>query len=72
MKAVVEYLSLKKPSSINLVTLAKRKVNKWIPKETEEVDTFRYGFELDDEWVIGYGMDNDKGLCRNYPTIYEI
>ena len=26
MKAVVEYLSLKKPSSINLVTLEKRKV----------------------------------------------
>lgn len=72
MKAVVEYLNLKKPSSINLVTLAKRKINKWNPKEPEEVDTFRYGFDLDEEWVIGYGMDNDKGLCRNYPMIYEV
>ena len=23
-------------------------------------------------WYIGYGMDDDKGNCRNYPTIYEI
>tara|TARA_R110001592_G_scaffold297243_1_gene567714 strand:+ start:321 stop:845 length:525 start_codon:yes stop_codon:yes gene_type:complete len=72
MKAVVEYLNLKHPSNINLVTLAKRKNNKWIPKEPEEVNTFRYGFELDNEWVIGYGMDNDNGHCRNYKTIYKI
>ena len=27
---------------------------------------------IKDEWVVGYGMDDDKGHCRNYPTIYEI
>ena len=29
-------------------------------------------FEINDEWVIGYGLDNDNGHCRNYNMIYEI
>ncbi len=72
MKAVVDYLKVKKPSSLNIVTLIKRKENKWVPKEPKEINTFRYGFELNDEWVVGRGMDDDKGYCRNYTTIFEL
>jgi hypoxanthine-guanine phosphoribosyltransferase len=28
-----------------------------------------YGFEIDDEWVVGYGLD-DMGLNRNLENIY--
>jgi hypoxanthine-guanine phosphoribosyltransferase len=31
-----------------------------------------FGFEIDDEWVVGYGMDNDKGYMRNYPSIWSL
>ena len=30
-----------------------------------------YGFEIDDEWVVGYGLD-DNGLSRNLPHIYKL
>ena len=29
-----------------------------------------YGFEIDDEWAVGYGLD-DNGLRRNENNIYE-
>ena len=29
-----------------------------------------YGFEINDEWVVGYGLD-DNGLMRNNNNIYE-
>ena len=72
MKAVIEYLEVKKPSSINIVTLVKRKESKWDPLKSTIVESFKYGFEINDEWVVGSGMDNDKGHCRNYPTIFAL
>jgi len=74
MKAVAEYLEVKKPASINIVTLVKRKVNTWNPivPESTLISSFNYGFEIDDEWIIGYGCDDDKGYCRNYPAIYSL
>ena len=70
MKAVTEYLEVKKPASLNIVTLVKRKDSKWDPKK--KVESFQYGFEIDDEWIVGMGCDDDKGHCRNYPTIYSL
>lgn len=67
MKAVVDLLKVKKPASINVVTLLKRKST---PK-LSNIPQF-IGFEIDDEWVIGYGCDNDKGFCRNYPSIFAL
>ena len=75
MKAVTEYLEVKKPASVNIVTLIKRKESKWDPldpKSETTVESFQYAFEIDDEWIVGYGMDNDKGHCRNYPSIYSL
>jgi len=68
MKAVVDYLRVKKPKSLSIVTLLKR----------ESSLTFKLEYpcynilDIKDEWVVGYGMDDEKGLCRNYNTIYEV
>ena len=70
MKAVTEYLEVKKPASINIVTLVKRKDSKWKPEQLTK--NFQSAFEIEDEWIVGMGCDDDKGHCRNYPTIYSL
>ena len=74
MKAVAEYLEVKKPTSINITTLVKRKENTWDPLKLESspIGSFTYGFEIGDEWIIGYGCDDEKGYYRNYPSIYSL
>jgi hypoxanthine phosphoribosyltransferase len=68
MKAVVEYLRVKKPKSLNIVTLLRREIS-----PVFHLDCAYYNvIDIKDEWVVGYGMDDDNGHCRNYPTIYEI
>ena len=68
MKAVVSYLRVKKPKSLNIVTLLRRKSSPII-----HLDCAYYNvLDIKDEWVVGYGLDDDKGLCRNYNTIYEV
>ena len=68
MKAVVEYLRVKKPKSLNIVTLLRRESS-----PVFHLDCAYYNvIDIKDEWVVGYGMDDDKGLCRNYNTIYEV
>ena len=51
------------PAEVKIVTLLKRK------EDSPPVDHFC--FEIDKEWVIGYGLD-DNGLRRNYRNIYKI
>lgn len=68
MKAVVDYLKVKKPKSLNIVTLLKRESS-----PTLDIDCPCYNvLDIKDERVVGYGMDNDKGYGRNYDTIYEV
>ena len=38
----------------------------------EIADSFQSGFEIDDEWVVGRGMDNEKGYARNYQNIFVV
>ena len=33
---------------------------------------FFNAFTIGDEWLVGFGMDNDKGYCRNLPSIYSL
>ena len=66
MAAVIEYLEVKHPESITIVTLLKRKTS-----PTPPVPQF-HAFLIDKEWVVGYGMDDDKGHCRNYLQIYAL
>ena len=50
-------------ADVKVVTLLKRK------EDSPPVDHFC--FEIDKEWVIGYGLD-DNSLRRNYRNIYKI
>ena len=72
MAKVIEYLEIKWPKTINVVTLLKRK-NTPFKLDNYGVDgTETHGFEIDNEWVAGMGMDNDKGYMRNYPSVWSI
>ena len=66
MAAVIEYLEVKHPESITIVTLLKRKTSPIPPVQQY------HAFLIDKEWVVGYGMDDDKGHCRNYLQIYAL
>jgi|TARA_B110000902_G_scaffold184570_1_gene208945 hypoxanthine phosphoribosyltransferase len=66
MAAVIEYLEVKHPESITIVTLLKRKTSPIPPVQQH------HAFLIDKEWVVGYGMDDDKGHCRNYSQIYAL
>jgi hypoxanthine phosphoribosyltransferase len=70
MQAVMKYLRVKEPRSLNVVTLLKREQN--AVDANEFADNFIYGFEIKGEWVVGYGMDNEKGYCRNYAGIFAV
>ena len=73
MAALIEYLGIKWPKTLNIVTCLKRKETKFNIKNYPLVQGVQlHGFEIDDEWVVGYGMDNDKGHCRNYKSIFAL
>jgi len=72
INAVIDYLKVKEPSMISVVTLLKRHNSPPLLVPNSFVDNHYNVFELNEEWVIGYGLDNDNGHCRNYKTIYEI
>ena len=72
INAVIDYLKVKEPSMISVVTLLKRHSSPSLPVPNSFVDKHYNVIELDEEWVIGYGLDDDKGHCRNYRTIYEL
>jgi hypoxanthine phosphoribosyltransferase len=66
MDAVIDYLEVKKPASISIITLITRE-NSPIPKQKSY-----HAFTIKDEWVVGMGMDNDKGHMRNSPSIWAL
>ena len=66
MDAVIEYLQVKKPTSISIVTLITRETSP-IPKQKSY-----HAFTIKDEWIVGMGMDNDKGHMRNIPSIWAL
>ena len=62
MKALIQHLNLSEPRSITPITLFKR----WSSHNPDLI----YGFELQDEsWLVGYGLDDEKGLHRNLKHI---
>ena len=54
-------------SGVSVVTLIKRSIN-----EVDMPIGSIYGFEIQDEWVIGYGMDDEDGRKRTLPYILAI
>lgn len=65
MNDVVKYLQISKPKQIGAITLLTRDISP-LPDYP-----LRYGKIIRDEWVVGYGLDNN-GLERNLPYIYEL
>ena len=66
MKAVIEYLEVKKPSSISIVSLIVRDTS-----PTPEEKSY-HAFTIADEWVVGMGCDDEKGLNRNLNSIWAL
>jgi len=67
MAAVIEYLEVKHPASISIVALITRKTSPK-PKKIK----LHKAFTIDDEWLIGYGMDDSKGFNRNLSSIWAL
>jgi len=73
MKFLAKYFNLKGAKTINIVTLVKRAKNEFKPIESHSyVASFRYVFECEDEWLIGYGMDSTGGYKRNLKSIFAL
>ena len=66
MQAVIDYLEVKHPASISIVSLVTRETSP-IPKQPSY-----HAFTIKEEWLVGFGMDNDKGYARNYPSILAL
>jgi len=66
MTAVIEYLEVKHPSSISIVSLITRETS---PTPTQKLYK---AFTIKDEWVIGYGMDDENGHNRNLRSIWAL
>ena len=63
MIEILQRVSDKRPDDVRVVTLVQRKGTHMPADHT--------CFEIGDEWVLGYGFD-DNGLKRNYRNIYKI
>lgn len=63
MIEVLHHVNDRMPVDVKVVTLVQRKDAK-MPAD-------HFAFEIDDEWVVGYGFD-DNSLKRNYRNIYKI
>jgi hypoxanthine phosphoribosyltransferase len=56
-------INSRQPAEVKVITLFKRK---------NGVDLTDFcGFDIDDQWVIGYGLDNN-GIQRELPDIYKL
>ena len=54
-------------ASVQIVTLVKRAINE-IDLPTGSI----YGFEITDEWVVGFGMDDENYQKRSLPYILAV
>ena len=67
MEALKRHFIYEGASSVQMVTLIKRAIN--------EIDFplgAIYGFEVTDEWVLGFGMDDENHQKRSLPYILAI
>lgn len=67
MDALKRHFIYEGASSVQIVTLIKRAIN--------EIDFplgAIYGFEVTDEWVLGFGMDDENHQKRSLPYILAI
>jgi hypoxanthine phosphoribosyltransferase len=67
MKSLREMFLRHNPASVSIVTLIKRAINE-INMPLNSI----YGFEIRDQWVVGYGMDDEEGKKRSIPYILAV
>ena len=67
MNALANHFYQFDPASVQMVTLIKRYIN-----EVNMPMGSLYGFVIEDEWVVGFGMDDDLGKKRSLPYILAI
>jgi hypoxanthine phosphoribosyltransferase len=65
LNRILEHLNTQNPESLKMITLLTRDVSP-LPEYYHH-----YGFMIQDEWVVGYGMDNNKKE-RNLNYIYAL
>jgi hypoxanthine phosphoribosyltransferase len=65
LQKMVEDLRGLGAKSVEVAVLLRKKIAR-----EQKFDVRYLGFEIDDQFVVGYGLDYD-GLGRNYPDIYE-
>ncbi len=63
LQFLLENLGSRKPASISVVTLLRKKVADQVP-----IDCLEVGFECPDEFIVGYGLDYAERY-RNLPYI---
>jgi len=66
MNAVIEYLEVKHPASISIITLVNKESS---PKPLQKS---YHAFTIGTEWVIGMGMDDENGFNRNLNSIWAL
>ncbi|MCL1914266.1 MAG: hypoxanthine phosphoribosyltransferase [Eubacteriaceae bacterium] len=64
---LVEMLGARKPASIRICTLLSKNHN----RKTVHISADYVGFEIEDKFVVGYGLDY-RGYFRNLPNIAEL
>jgi len=64
MKEILFYLEDYKPANVSIVTAFNRK------SSPHYVDHF--ACEIGDEWIVGYGLNDDNGLKRNLTELYAL
>lgn len=67
IKYLREFLNLRKPKSLKICSL----LNKQEKREVEDLVVEYIGFEIENKFVVGYGLDYDQKL-RNLPYIGEV
>lgn len=67
MDALRKHFIYEGAASVQIVTLVKRVIN-----EINLPIGSIYGFEITDEWVVGYGMDDENYQKRSLPYILAI
>jgi hypoxanthine phosphoribosyltransferase len=65
LQRIVDELKSLGTKSVEVVTLLRKR-----PAREKNIDVRYIGFELDDEFVLGYGLDYD-GFGRNLENIYQ-
>jgi hypoxanthine phosphoribosyltransferase len=67
MDALRKHFIYEGAASVQIVTLIKRAINE-INLPVGSI----YGFEITDEWVVGYGMDDENYQKRSLPYILAV